>query len=265
MNILDCVTYFDEEIILNLRFNILYDHVTKFVITEGAYDHRGNKRKLNFDIKKFDKFKDKIIYLPVEDFPDLNDPWNMLQYQRNYSMKEINKYDNDTYILVSDIDEIPNPGKIYDFINSEFKIGVFEQLFFYYKLNLLNTTQSEWYGSKICKKKFIKTPDWLRAYKVKQYPWWRIDKPRNVEILKNGGWHFSFMYDEEGIIKKISSFQHTEFDKKEYKDKNIIREKIARGEDIFNRNFNFKKIDIDKKFPEYLQNNTDKYKHWIQD
>ena len=177
MNILDCVTYFDEEIILNLRFNILYDHVTKFVITEGTYDHRGNKRKLNFDIKKFDKFKDKIIYLPVEDFPDLNDPWNMLEYQRNYSMKEINKHDNDTYILVSDIDEIPNPRKIYDFINSKSNIGVFEQLFFYYKLNLLNTTQSEWYGSKICKKKFIKTPDWLRAYKVKQYPWWRIDKP----------------------------------------------------------------------------------------
>ena len=265
MNILDCVTYFDEEIILNLRFNILYDHVTKFVITEGAYDHRGNKRKLNFDIKKFDKFKDKIIYLPVEDFPDFNDPWNMLQYQRDYSMNEINKHDNDTYILVSDIDEIPNPRKIHDFINSKSNIGVFEQLFFYYKLNLLNTTQSEWYGSKICKKKFIKTPDWLRAYKVKQYQWWRIDKPKNVEILKNGGWHFSFLYDEEGIIKKISSFQHKEFDKEKYKDKNIIKEKIAKGEDIFNRDFTFKKIDIDEKFPEYLQNNLDKYKNWIQD
>ena len=61
MNILDCVTYFDEEIILKLRLNILYDHVTKFIITEGEYDHRGNKRKLNFDIKKYDKFNLELI------------------------------------------------------------------------------------------------------------------------------------------------------------------------------------------------------------
>ena len=153
MNILDCVTYFDEEIILNLRLNILYEHVSKFIITEGAYDHRGNKRKLNFNIKKFEKFKDKIVYLPVENFPNLKDPWKMLKYQRDYSMKEINKYDDDTYVLVSDIDEIPNPIKITEFINDNSKIGVFEQLFFYYKLNLLNVTQSNWHGTKICKKK----------------------------------------------------------------------------------------------------------------
>ena len=79
MNILDCVTYFDEEVILKLRLNILYDHVTKFIITEGEYDHRGNKRNLNFDITKFKEFKDKIIYIPVNDFPDLKDPWKMLQ------------------------------------------------------------------------------------------------------------------------------------------------------------------------------------------
>ncbi len=265
MNILDCVTYFDEEIILNLRLNILYEHVSKFIITEGAYDHRGNKRKLNFNIKKFEKFKDKIVYLPVENFPNLKDPWKMLKYQRDYSMKEINKYDDDTYVLVSDIDEIPNPIKITEFINDNSKIGVFEQLFFYYKLNLLNVTQSNWHGTKICKKKFIKNPDWLRAYKVKQYPWWRLDKPQNVKILKDGGWHFSFLYDEEGIIKKISSFQHTEFDKKEFKDKNVIKEKIANGEDIFNRNFIFKKINLDGKFPDYLLKNLEKYKSWIQD
>ena len=97
------------------------------------------------------------------------------------------------------------------------------------------------------------------------YPWWRIDKPTNVKILKDGGWHFSFLYDEEGIIKKISSFQHTEFDKDEFKNKRIIREKIFKGEDIFNRNFNFKKINIDSKFPKYLVDNVDKYKDWIKD
>ena len=68
----------------------------------------------------------------------------------------------------------------------------------------------------------------------------------------------------DGIIKKISSFQHTEFDRDEFKNKEIIQKKIIKGEDIFNRNFNFEKIKIDSKFPRYLIKNIEKYKEWIQ-
>ena len=145
MNILDCVTYFDEELILELRLNILYEHVDKFIITEGKYDHRGNERELNFDINKYEKFKDKIIYIPVENFPNLKNPWQMLEYQRNYSMSEINNYDDNTFILVSDIDEIPNPEKINEFINNDFNYGVFEQLFFYYKFTKYISIQLVWF------------------------------------------------------------------------------------------------------------------------
>ena len=265
MNILDCVTYFDEELILELRLNILYEHVDRFIITEGKYDHRGNKRELNFDINRYDKFRDKIIYLPVENFPNLNDPWQMLEHQRNYSLNEIKKYDDNDYVIISDIDEIPNPEKIIDFTNRKLNLGVFEQLFFYYKLNLLNTSQSEWYGSKICKKKNLKSPNWLREYKIKQYPWWRFDRPKNLKIIKDGGWHFSFLYDVDGIIKKISSFQHIEFDKDEYKNKETIIKKIKEGKDVFNRNFLFKKIKIDEKFPKFIIENKEKYKNWIQE
>ena len=265
MNILDCVTYFDEELILDLRLNILYEHVDRFIITEGKYDHRGNKRELNFDINRYDKFRDKIVYLPVENFPNLNDPWKMLEYQRNYSLNEIKKYDDNDYVIISDIDEIPNPEKIIDFTNRKLNLGVFEQLFFYYKLNLLNTSQSEWYGSKICKKKNLKSPNWLREYKIKQYPWWRFDRPKNLKIIKDGGWHFSFLYDVDGIIKKISSFQHIEFDKDEYKNKETIIKKIKEGKDVFNRNFLFEKIKIDEKFPKFIIENKEIYKNWIQE
>ena len=265
MNILDCVTYFDEELILELRLNILYEHVDKFIITEGKYDHRGNKRELNFDINKYRRFRDKIVYLPVENFPNLNDPWQMLEYQRNYSFNEIKKYDENDYVIISDIDEIPNPEKIIDFTKKKLNLGAFEQLFFYYKLNLLNTSQSEWYGSKICKKKYLKSPNWLREYKIKQYPWWRFDKPKNLKIIKDGGWHFSFLYDVDGIIRKISSFQHIEYDKDEYKNKETIIKKIREGKDVFNRNFLFKKIKIDEKFPKFIIENKDTYRNWIQE
>jgi beta-1,4-mannosyl-glycoprotein beta-1,4-N-acetylglucosaminyltransferase len=265
MNILDCITYFDEETLLEIRLNILNKYVTKFIITEGEYDHRGNKRKLNFDINKYKEFKDKIIYLPVNNFPNLNDPWNMLEYQRNYSMNEIEKFDDETYVIVSDVDEIPNPKKILEFVKTNHKFGVFEQLFFYYKLNYLNNTTNIWHGSKICKKKYLISPNLLRESKTKQYPWWRFDKPKNIKIMKNGGWHFSFLYDIEGIIKKISSFQHTEFDREDIKNEENIKKKIENGDDIFNRNFTFKKINIDDKFPDYLIKNKHRYKNWIKE
>ena len=66
MNIYDCFMYFDEDLLLDLRLNILDKFVKKFVIAESAYLHSG-KKKLNFDINKYSKFKDKIIYLVVDD------------------------------------------------------------------------------------------------------------------------------------------------------------------------------------------------------
>ena len=265
MNILDCITYFDEETIINLRFNILYEHVTKFIVCEGAYDHRGNKRDLNFDISKFKEFKDKIIYLPVTDFPNLKDPWAMLRYQRDKAYQIIQDYEDNSFVMVSDVDEIPNPKKINEFLKKNKKIGVFKQLLFYYKLNMLNTTNNFWYGTKICKKKNLQSPDWLRGYKIKTYPWWRLDKYPRPYIIEDGGWHFSFLYDTDGIIKKVSSFQHTEFETDKIKNKEYIENKIKNGEDIFNRNYKFQSIKIDSRFPEYIQNHKTKYTKWIVD
>ena len=69
MKIYDCFMYFDEEQILDLRLNVLHHDVDYFVIVESIYNHKGEKRNLVFDIKKFQKFKEKIIYLIYKDIP----------------------------------------------------------------------------------------------------------------------------------------------------------------------------------------------------
>ena len=61
MKIFDCTTFFDENLMLEVRFNILNERVDKFVITEAKYSHSGEKKKLNFNISKFPEFKKKII------------------------------------------------------------------------------------------------------------------------------------------------------------------------------------------------------------
>ena len=264
MKIYDCITYFDEDVILKIRLNILYDVVDKFIISEGAFNHRGIKRELNFNIENYKEFSKKIIYLPVDDFPNLKDPWSMLKHQRNSSNKFLKNLMKNDYVIISDVDEIPNPSKILEFVKTDYNIGVFEQLMFYYKLNILNETSPFWHGSKICKYKYFKNPEWLRAYKHKQYGWWRIDKPKNLKIIKDGGWHYSFLYNLDGIVKKISSYQHLEYDNSNIKNKDNLEYKIKNKLDLFGRNYKYKKITISKNSsPDYVLKNQAELSEWI--
>ena len=69
MKLYDCSMYFDEDLMLDIRLNTLSNYVEKFIIAEATRDHSGKEKKLNFDIKKFSKFKNKINYLIIEDLP----------------------------------------------------------------------------------------------------------------------------------------------------------------------------------------------------
>ena len=112
MKIFDCFMYFDEEVILDLRLNMLNDYVDYFVIVESIFTHRGEKRELKFDHNKFKKFKDKIIYIPVQDLPDGANPYLRENHQRNCITRGLSKAKKDDLIIISDLDEIPNPEAI---------------------------------------------------------------------------------------------------------------------------------------------------------
>lgn len=265
MKIYDCFIYYDEDFILDLRLNILNNFVDKFVIVEADYDHQGKKKKRNFDINNFKAFKNKIIYKCIDKFPDDLDSSGRENYQRNYIFNCLKEVHEDDLILLSDIDEIPDLRKFN--YHSFYKYYFFEQKFFYYKLNLLNITRPIWYGSRICKKRFLRSPQWFRNLKPRRdanlrYPFWRIDKLR-YKYIKNGGWHFSFLKDPSGIKQKIQSFCHAEYNKEAYTNINHISSCILEHKDIFNRKFCFKKISIGKDFPDYITQNISKFQLWI--
>jgi Glycosyltransferase family 17. len=137
MKIFDCFSYWDEDLLLDLRLNILSDHVDYFVITEGNKTWQNNPKKLRFDINKFKKFKEKIIYIPVTDMPDGDNPYLRENHQRNCLEKGLIKADKNDIIIISDLDEIPNPITLSKFKNNQ-RFAVFKQKHFYYKLRLLN-------------------------------------------------------------------------------------------------------------------------------
>ena len=261
MKIYDCFMYNNENLILELRLNSLEKFVHKFIVVESAYDHQGNKKKLNFNINKFKKFKNKIKYIVLKKFPkNLINSWDRENFNRNYIEKGIQKVKSEDYIMISDIDEIPLIKNLDIFRNKKFT--VFKQKMIYYKFNLQNISEPDWYGTKACKKKYLKSPQWLRNQKVKSYPFWRIDKI-NWNIIENGGWHFSFVMSIHKIVEKIQSFAHNEFNKKEFVDINMIKKKINNKEDIFNRKIKFSKIKNKKILPKYILENEKKFRSFL--
>ena len=106
MKIYDCFSYWDEDLLLDLRLNILNEHVDYFVIVEGNKTSQNNSKKLRFNIKKFSKFKNKIIYIPVEDMPDGDNPYLRENFQRNCITRGLSNASNEDLVIVSDLDEI---------------------------------------------------------------------------------------------------------------------------------------------------------------
>ena len=264
--IYDCTTFYNENLQIKLRFNILDKYVDKFVICESKYDHKGRFKGLNFRLNEFKKFKHKIIYLVLEnEFPDVENPWKTQAFQREFIFNGLNEANNEDYIMFSDPDEIPNPKILMNFELKK-KFGIFMQKMFCYKLNIFNSHESPWEGTRICKKKNLKSIDYLRQKilsKNLNYSFLRFDKEKSIELFNNGGWHFNYLLKPIDISKKLKTFAHIEFDKEKFTKIEIIQNNINKLRDLFNRGHNYKKVELDKSFPSYITDNRESLKDWI--
>jgi len=295
MKIIDCFMYFNEDLILDVRLNELNEYVDKFVIIESNFTHSGEKKNFNFDYNKYLKFKDKIIYLKIKQKPNnlfeikikdnekeikrkqIENALILENYQRNFISRGLESFNDEDFILISDIDEIPNLSLL-DLSKHKNSIVLFKQYFFHYKFNLyLNNFY--FFGSKGCLKKNLISPQWLRNVKGKKYSIFRLDtliskkKYNNVKIIEKGGWHFTNVMDEEKIVYKIKSYLHhadfpeelltKEIFKNLIKEKKIMYDHSAdKSQDRFK---NSKPLDeFDKHLlPNYIKNNFEKFKDWL--
>ena len=295
MNIYDCFMYFDEDLLLDIRLNILNNYVSKFVITEATYTHNGSKKKLRFDINNFKKFKDKIKYIIVDEQPP-----NILEINENDDLgkkgqkKIINGYARDNYqrnklaegikealaddvIIVSDLDEVPNLTNV-NFDKIKNKIIQFKQKMFYYKLNLYYP-DFDWFGSKACRKKHLISPQWLRNIKSKKYSKFRIDlifnkkKYNDIFYVIDGGWHFTCIRTPEELEYKLLNFaHHYDFEESGLKLKDlkklITEKKVMYDHNVDRKGYRWSGKGMLKKIPnlelpEYINLNTNKYKNWL--
>ena len=295
MNIYDCFMYFDEDMLLDLRLNVLNDHVKKFIISEATYTHNGSPKKLNFDINKFKKFKDKIEYIIVDKQPpsifQLIENENAEErgkklilngmardyFQRESLKRGLVETSDDDLILISDLDEIPNLKNL-EFSKIKNNIIIFEQKMFYYKLNLYYKN-FKWFGTKGTKKKNLISPQWVRNIKNKKYPWWRLDviiskeKYSKILFVEDGGWHFTCIRTPEDLEKKMLNFaHHYEFEDSGLKLKDLeklMKEKkvmyahnVDKRENKWSGGANLEKIE-NFQLPDYIKENLNKFHKWL--
>ena len=262
--IFDCITFFRENFITNLRFEILYNYVDYFVICESKYDHRGKIKKFNFILKN-KKFKKKIIYLKHTNKFPTNHRWHTQAIQRDYILKGINFAKPDDIVMFSDPDEIPNP-KVIKKLKLDNNYAIFMQKSFCYKFNLFNPYESPWEGTRAAKFKNLNSIDFMRQKILKKNlkkPFWKIQINKNIDIIKNGGWHFNSLLTANEISIKLKTFAHKEFSSSKYSNLNIIKKNINAKKDLFNRGWKYKKISFNNGFPKFLLKNKNKFKKWI--
>ena len=301
MKIFDCFMYSNEKDLLDLRLKYLDKYVDYFVIIESCFNHKGEKRKLLFNHKKYKRFKNKIIYLIYKKPKNLkrinknasqiqkaliasNNAWLRENGQRNFIESGLNNAGPNDIILISDVDEIPNLENI-NFNKITDKLIFFRQKWFYYKLNLKLPNYTE-IGTRACKKKDLISPQWLRNIKKKKYPFYRIDtffskvKYTNIKMIKDGGWHFTYLKKAKDIYLKLKSFaHHVEFELSPLSIKDI-QNFINKKKAINAFKDNSSNIDINRQFytfdkgaqliksninelPNYVIKNPSKFKKWM--
>ena len=287
--------YFDEDVVLDVRLNFLDMYVDKFIIIESMYNHKGDKRKPLFNIKKFEKFKNKIEYILINETPhgietvEKNDhkniiygksifnAWKRENLQRNQITRGLLGANEEDWVIISDLDEIPNLDKI-NFKNVKNKLVFFKQDMMYYKFNL-KLENYTWIGSKACRYKDLKSPQWIRDIKDRNYSWWRLDtyfsekKHNGILFIENGGWHFSYLKDAKENEKKLKSYlHHIDYDLNPVGE-GKIEEMIKNKKTIYNINADQRvgqfdggnellRIDFNL-LPVYIVKNKIKLKDWI--
>ena len=269
MKIFDCFTFNDENHILDIRLNELDKYVDFFIIVEFGQNHQGKKKGQKINKHLLDKFKKKIKYFYIDEFSSNLNSWERESFQRNQIEKGLIESSNEDIIMISDLDEIPNLEKI-NFSKIDEYVYAFSQIHTMYKLNLIR--DYNWIGTKLCKKKILISPQWLRSLKVKKkYSILRLDKYfsktyySKFKIVEDGGWHFGWLRKSDEIIKKINSYAHTEHNITKNNNRNYIEECMERGVSFLNNNEKLLLSEKKNFLPKYILNNIDHYKEWIKE
>jgi beta-1,4-mannosyl-glycoprotein beta-1,4-N-acetylglucosaminyltransferase len=288
--IYDCFTFFNELDLLEIRLNELAPIVDKFVLVEATQTYQGRPKPLYFAMNqsRFKDFIDKIIHIVVDFppeqiimkmYPAVSLPWAREYYQRDMIAAGLKDCSPDDVVIISDVDEIPKPRKVLEYLTVD-GVKVFEQRLYYYWLNFQcvaspdGSIYSE-FRPVMTNYARVRSPQKMRNLAIRVDHEFRSTRviPRlmfklyrlsttilgnRVVVVRDGAWHFSYLGGVERVIEKLRAFAHTEYSTSYWTDKSRLTETITKGMDLFGRGYVFKPVPLDTSFPMYVLNNMDR-------
>lgn len=273
--IYDCFTFNNEDLLLKLRLETLDPIVDKFVVVEATHTHAGTPRALQFDISRVPRFADKIIHIVVDDMPLAGDAWANERHQRNAILRGLKDAEPSDIVIVSDVDEIPNPAAVLRY-RPYFLMGSLRMRLYNYLLNnaaVDEKTQKTriWPIARVTTFKhlqsFFGTPQNLRHYHVVPGLSGRLKngiRELRHQKLDEGGWHFSWIMTPAQMIEKFESGAHTEYNVARLKDIPAIESAIRNGTDVVGKGGKFRLVPVDDSFPPYLLQNFELFRDWCR-
>lgn len=274
----DCIPFFNELDILNLRLHILDPLVDKFVIEESTVTFSGAPKELCFEKnkKRFEEFLPKIEYIVVDNSPVGATTHERDNFQKNALVRGLIDAGEKDVVILSDVDEIPNPKvlkEIIDHFDPE-KIYHLAQRMFYCYLNmeevsgnLLSITgefpgvdRKMWLGTKVFSKKSIPEGGIIRLREAS------VTSPAAVRVA-DGGWHFGYMGSSresdvsKRIGEKVVAAAHQEYNNQDTLAE--ARDRLMLGQDMFGRDARFERVEIDESYPEYLLAHLEEYQYLV--
>lgn len=235
--VVDCFTFYNELEMLNYRLSILDEIVDYFIIVEAAHTFVGCEKPLFFKDHEFlfRNFSHKIIHIVVDDFPhkhpNINiqngDQWKNEYHQRSCISRGLDKisFNDNDLILISDLDEIPNPKTLLEIKQNDICEGIntLEMDFYYY--NLHSRFAEKWNRARVISYKSFRDLNTTCQGLRNGYG----------NCIKNGGWHLSYFGDSSFIKNKIMNFAHQEFNNDNYTDIDKIEERMQNSTDLYGR------------------------------
>ncbi|MBO7721480.1 MAG: hypothetical protein J6T01_03645 [Kiritimatiellae bacterium] len=279
--IYDCFSFFNELDLLEIRLNVLKDAVDRFVLVEATRTHTGAPKPLFYAENKarLAAFADRIIHVVADDFAaadaiagERERAWAVENIQRNAIARGLSGAAPGDTVLISDLDEIPDPAAVRKAAGSPGITRLGMRIYNYY-LNFRNYSTPQWtLGTQVLSYAAFTDPATYRGFRFGEFAIASVNAPPSATMIRMGrqnrfirdaGWHFTYLGGVEAVRRKIMSIAHTEYNTPETRSDEWIKARIAAGEDPFRRGDRFFADEIDGAFPEYLRCNRSRYSHLI--
>lgn len=256
--IIDCFPFFNELDILDIRFDELFDYVDRFVVVEATKTHGGEQKPLYFadNLERYKKYLHKVTHLVVDDYPVLpsnasktDRSWSIERYQRDSIVRALGDLRDEDILIIGDADEIPRGSRIASY-DPRRGIMALEQQLYYYFFDLASR-DNPWDWCKMLTYGHMKN---MTPCQVRYTPF-----TNRQNLISNGGWHFSYISNVEGIIAKIKASAHQEYNTPQNTDYQRIEKLVLEGKDIFERPLTYQFVEIDESYPRFVLQNRNEY------